>query len=150
MTVKSSNLPQNALPSVSINLDDSPEVELEPSKKKKNLSSDPSSMLEHNSPQHDFPECDCPSLDPLNNDPAEHEIVEHVHKTLFPKIGHVEYNSDLFNLHQFDYGTPEDDLPNLEIPITMPTTSSSEKIIQEKNKEIEELGTEVEEYKDLD
>ena len=39
-----------------------------------------------------------------------------------PKIGHVEYNLELFYLHQFDYGTPVDDLPNTEIHTTVSTT----------------------------
>ena len=34
----------------------------------------------------------------------------------------MEYNPELFDPHQFDYGTPEDDLPNTEIPTAVPTT----------------------------
>jgi hypothetical protein len=75
MTVKPSNLPQNALPSVFINLDDSPEVELEPSKKKKKLSSDPSPVLEHDSPQNNFPEFDFPSFNLPNKDSPKFELL---------------------------------------------------------------------------
>ena len=51
------------------------------------------------------------------------------------KYGHVEYNLELFDPHQFDYGTLEDDLPNTEVPTTMPTTYVIDQI-QEKYREI--------------
>ena len=51
----------------------------------------------------------------------------------------MEYNPELFDPHKFDYGTIEDDLPNTEVPATMPTTYVISQI-QEKNREIEKLN----------
>ena len=61
----------------------------------------------------------------------------------------MEYNLELSDPHQFEYGTPEDDLLNTESPTTMPTTYVIAQI-QEKNEEIEKLKISLEECNVLD
>ena len=61
----------------------------------------------------------------------------------------MEYNPELFDPHEFDYGTPEHDLPNTEIPATIPTTNVIAQI-PEKNREIEKLKISLEECNVLD
>ena len=144
MTVKPSNLAQNISQSTLIDLEESPESEPKSSKKKKKISSDPSPLLEHGSPQINFPEFDFPS-----NVSPEYEYIKPAHDSMSSKYGHVEYNPELFDSHQFDYGTPEYDLANTEVPATMPTIYLISQI-KEKKREIENLNISLEEYNALD
>ena len=110
--VKPSNPSLNVQPPVLIDLEESPKLEPDlPKKKKQKNTPNP---LPPSSPQiFDFvygehSDFILPDFGSKPVDPYLHE------NPLVPKYGHVEYNPELFNPQQFDYGSFGDNSPKQE------------------------------------
>ena len=101
--IKPSNPALNIQPSIFIDLEESPVSEPDFPEKKKQK--DTPSSLPPSSPQEfDFAysEHSLPDFGSEPIDPCLHE------NPPVPKYGHVEYDPELFNPQQFDYGSPDD------------------------------------------